>query len=162
VARRDGEVKRTTLIFVFDRPGNKLLMIEKKRGQGAGKWNVPGGKIAASESAAEAAVRECIEETGIEPHSIKEAGLLEFYFPESDSWDNTCSVFTAEQFSGELTPSNDECDAHWVSLDEIPYEKMWDDDRLWVPLLMTGKRFHRVYWFDKNDHMAREEIRDPA
>ena len=160
MAKREGEVKRTTLIFVFDRPAHKLLMIEKKRGQGAGKWNVPGGKIAAGESAEQAAVRECIEETGIEPRAVKEAGLLEFYFPESNSWDNTCTVFTAEEFSGELVPTGEECDAHWVSFDSIPYDKMWDDDRLWVPLLFEGKRFHRVYWFDQNDHMAREEIKE--
>lgn len=157
---RDGSIKKTTLVFVFDRPANKLLMIEKKRGQGAGKWNVPGGKFAAGETAAQAAVRECIEETGIKPHAVKEMGLLEFYFPESDSWDNICSVFTAEAFSGSLIASSEECDAHWVSLDSIPYDKMWDDDRLWVPLLLAGKKFHRIYWFDKNDHMAREEIRD--
>lgn len=160
MAKRKGEVKRTTLCFVFDRARHCLLMIEKKRGQGAGKWNVPGGKIAPGESAAEAAARECLEETGIRPLAVREAGMLEFYFPESDSWDNTCTVFTAETFEGTLIPFGEECDAHWVSLDAIPFDKMWDDDRLWVPLLLAGKRFHRVYWFDAQDHMKREEIRD--
>lgn len=155
-------IKRTTLIFVFDRVAGKLLMIEKKRGQGAGKWNTPGGKIAPGESAAEAAIRECVEETGIRPLAVKEAGLLEFYFPDSDSWDNICTVFTAEEFSGELIPSSEECNAAWVSLDAIPFDKMWDDDRLWVPALLAGKRFHRVYRFDAHDHMKSEEIRDPA
>jgi len=160
VALRDSEVKFTTLCFVFDRARNLLLMIEKKRGQGAGKWNVPGGKISAGESAAEAAIRETIEETGIRPLDLRAAGKLEFYFPESDSWSNICSVFTAENFSGELIPENIECSAHWVNLDQIPYEKMWDDDRLWIPLLLTGKYFHRIYHFDANDKMKSEEIRD--
>jgi 8-oxo-dGTP diphosphatase len=154
-------VKRTTLCFVFDRARHRLLMIEKKRGQGAGKWNVPGGKIQAGEDPAAAAVRECEEETGILPSGLKEVGLLEFYFPKSDSWSNICSVFTAEEFSGELIPSGEECNAHWVGLDAIPFEKMWSDDRLWVPILLSGRRFHRVYSFDENDHMENEEIKDP-
>jgi mutator protein MutT len=162
VATRSGAVKRTTLCFVFDRGGGKLLMIEKKRGQGAGKWNVPGGKIAHGETAEAAAIRETREETGITPLAVKQAGLLEFYFPESDSWDNTCTVFTAENFSGSLVPETDECSAHWVSLEQIPFEKMWDDDRLWVPLLLAGKPFHRIYHFDSRDRMKSEEIRDSA
>jgi len=157
---RDGEIKRTTLCFVFDRAQNLLLMIEKKRGQGAGKWNVPGGKIHPGESAADAAVRETIEETGIRPLEVIEAGTLEFYFPESESWDNICTVFTAEEFSGALIPENEECSAHWISLDQIPFEKMWDDDRLWVPLLLAGEPFHRIYQFDANDRMKTEGIRD--
>lgn len=161
MAKRNNEVKRTTLCFVFDRAGNKLLMIEKKRGQGAGKWNVPGGKIAAGETAEAGAIRETTEETGVVPFALKHAGKLEFYFPESDSWDNICEVFTAENHSGTLIPENDECSARWVSLDEIPFDKMWDDDRLWVPLLLAGKPFHRVYRFDARDQMKEEEILDP-
>ncbi|RZA07781.1 MAG: 8-oxo-dGTP diphosphatase [Proteobacteria bacterium] len=145
---RDGEVKRTTLCFVFDRPKGLLLMIEKKRGQGAGKWNVPGGKLQKGESEEAAAIRETIEETGIEPADLRLAGRLEFYFPESKSWDNTCAVYTAEKFSGSLVAENEECSAHWVAVDKIPYDKMWDDDRLWVPLLLAGAPFHRVYTFD--------------
>src|ERR1700758_1652223 len=96
---RDGEVKRTTLVFLFDRPRNALLMIFKKRGQGAGKVNVPGGKIRPGESTEEAAARETVEETGLRPLGLREAGRLEFFFPESENWDNTCTVFTAEAHS---------------------------------------------------------------
>lgn len=158
---RDQAIKKTTLCFVIDRARGKngsLLMIEKKRGQGAGKWNMPGGKFAPGESASEAAVRETIEETGIEPLNVREVGLLEFYFPESNSWNNICSVFVSEEFRGELIPDSDECRAHWVSLDAIPYDKMWDDDRLWVPFVFAGKYFHRVYTFDQNDHMKSEKV----
>lgn len=162
MALRDGEVKRTTLCFVFDRARSLLLMIEKKRGQGAGKWNVPGGKIAPGESPEAAAIRETEEETGLRPVTVREAGFLEFYFPESKSWDNTCTAFTAEEWTGSLVAENDECTAHWIPLDAIPYDRMWDDDRLWVPLLLSGKRFHRVYTFDAEDHMKAEEIRDEA
>jgi 8-oxo-dGTP diphosphatase len=36
---------RATLLFVVDRPNGRILLIEKKRGLGAGKVNGPGGRI---------------------------------------------------------------------------------------------------------------------
>lgn len=160
MALLDGEIKFTTLCFVIDKKSECLLMIEKRRGQGAGKWNVPGGKIGRLEQPEEAAIRETLEETGIEPiHPIKK-GLLEFYFPKSKSWDNICHVYWTDSFRGNLVPESEECFAHWVPLNEIPFEKMWDDDRLWVPDLLQGKTFHRKYWFDEKDHMEKEENLD--
>jgi 8-oxo-dGTP diphosphatase len=160
MALRDGELKKTVLCFVFGHEHDALLMIHKKRGQGAGKWNVPGGKIQGGESDEEAAARECLEETGILPAGLREAGKLEFYFPESDAWDNTCTVFTAERFSGALVPESEECTAEWVPLDKIPVEQMWDSDRLWLPLLFSGKNFHRVYFFDAADQVLEERVLD--
>jgi 8-oxo-dGTP pyrophosphatase MutT (NUDIX family) len=157
---RDGEIKRTALCFVFDRAQNALLMIHKKRGQGTGKVNVPGGKLQDGESAEQAAIRETFEETGILPEGLQEAGRLEFYFPENENWDNTCNVFTAEKFSGNLTADNEECSAYWVSLDKIPVDQMWDADRLWLPLLLAEKWFHRAYVFDANDHVREERCLD--
>ncbi len=162
MALLDGEVKQTTLCFVIDKRTKCLLMIEKRRGQGAGKWNVPGGKIQKGESANHAAIRETKEETGIEPFDVEKRGVLEFYFPKSKSWDNICHVFVSYDFRGELIPESDECFAHWVPLAKIPYEKMWDDDQHWVPALLAGKELHRIYWFDENDQMEREEIQDPG
>jgi 8-oxo-dGTP diphosphatase len=153
---RDGELKRTVLVFVFDRARHALLMIHKKRGQGAGKVNVPGGKIRAGEAAEAAAARETEEETGIRPLGLREAGRLEFYFPENDNWDNACTVFTAEAHGGTLVPETDECSAYWESLDRVPLERMWDADRLWLPLLLKGAWFHRAYVFDRHDRMREE------
>jgi 8-oxo-dGTP diphosphatase len=162
MAQPGGEVKKTVLCFVVNRETKQLLMIEKKRGQGEGKWNVPGGKVKPGESDEAAAIRETEEETGYRPNRLKARGKLEFYFPESDAWDNTCTVFYTEVFSGCLGPENEECSTHWVALDKIPFEKMWDDDHLWVPLALSGKQFHRVYTFDAQNHMKSEENRDPS
>ena len=48
-----------TLTFVFD--GSEVLLIEKKRGLGAGKVNAPGGRLEPGESITECAVREVRE-----------------------------------------------------------------------------------------------------
>jgi 8-oxo-dGTP diphosphatase len=36
----------------------------------------------------------------------------------------------------------------WTPVDAIPYDEMWADDRIWVPLLLAGKRFSGRFLFD--------------
>lgn len=148
---------RTVLTFVFN-DKDQVLMIQKKRGQGTGKWNFPGGKCLSSESEIAASVRETKEETGIEPIAPVPVGKLEFSFDSGGSWANACTVFRTERWQGTLIPETDECSAHWIKVVDMPWDKMWDSDRTWVPLLLSGKSFHRKYHFDKNDNLLREEI----
>ncbi|MBI2710620.1 MAG: NUDIX domain-containing protein [Actinobacteria bacterium] len=44
----------------------QLLLIRRGRGMAAGEWSVPGGRVEAGETLAEAVVRELAEETGLE------------------------------------------------------------------------------------------------
>ena len=152
-------MKKTVLCFLFSGQGDerKLLMIEKKRGQGAGKWNVPGGKLHPQETAIEAAKRECEEETGLIPENLSLVGQLEFYFPQGNSWDNDCSVFVSEAHKGHLLEESDESKNAWVLLKNIPWEKLWSSDRIWLPLLLKGEKFHRRYVFDANDQVIEEQ-----
>ena len=155
-------VKKTCLCFVLDEDAGRVLLIAKKRGMGAGKWNGPGGKLEAGEGAAAAAVRETREETGISPVDPAAVGLLEFRFADGSAcWDNSCSIFRATRHSGELGPENDECAPAWVPLAEIPYDLMWEDDRSWLPSLLAGRPFHRVYLFGAGDALRGEMVLDP-
>ena len=141
----------------------RVLLIRKKRGMGSGKWNAPGGKLEAGESAAAAAVRETQEETGITPVEARYVGLLEFRFAAgSDCWDNLCRVYRADAFKGALCPEHDECAPEWVTLDAIPYDGMWEDDRSWLPSLLSNRPFHRLFKFGSGDSLLGETILDPA
>jgi 8-oxo-dGTP diphosphatase len=151
-------VKQTSLCFVIDKKSDHLLMIHKKRGQGTGKWNVPGGKLTPGESPEQAAIRETKEETGLQVFALQEVGRLEFYFPNGNSWDNHCTVFMTENFEGILIKDSAECSCEWVSLQKIPYDKMWDSDRVWAPLVFAGKYFHRTYTFGEKDQLIAEKV----
>lgn len=132
----------------------QVLLIEKKRGHGAGKVNGPGGKIDPGETPLECAVRETQEELLISvnnPHKV-----AELWFQMSDYPSILCHVFLAEDFHG--TPrETEEAIPLWVPLDEIPYERMWEDDRHWLPLVLAGETLLGKFIF-KGEVMTSKEI----
>jgi 8-oxo-dGTP pyrophosphatase MutT (NUDIX family) len=143
------QIKQTTLLAVIDRQNNKVLMIKKLRGMkgfsnaadGMAKdlYNLPGGKVQPDESFFDSAVRETIEETGITPIDAKLCGQLQFVWPDLTLINQ---VFKTDKYSGDMNCATDECSAHWIDLDNLPYENMWGDDRTWFPDMMADKFFH--------------------
>ena len=133
-----------TLMFVFR--DNEVLLIHKKRGIGKGKINGPGGKLEPGESLLECAIRETKEEVCITPHTISPAGELFFQFV--DGLSIHCTVFRSEGFSGQASET-DEANPFWCSLDELPFDEMWEDDVTWFDLLIKKTYFTGNYIFDE-------------
>lgn len=136
-------VDRATLLFVVR--NGRILLIRKKRGLGAGKINGPGGRLEEGELPRECAVREVEEEIGVTPTQVEERGELFFQFV--DGYSIHVWVFRAAGYQGE-TVETDEAVPLWFPLDEIPYGEMWADDRIWLPLMLDGRRFHGRFIFD--------------
>jgi len=132
-----------TLVFVVK--DGRILLIRKKRGLGAGKINAPGGRLEPGETPLEAAVREVQEELCITPLELTYSGENLFQFV--DGYSIHVHVFKAGDYEGEPTET-DEASPIWSNLDAIPYEEMWEDDKLWVPLVLDGTRFYGRYLFD--------------
>lgn len=141
-----------TLLFAIT--GGRILLIVKKRGLGAGKVNGPGGRLEPGERPEEAAVREVQEELGVTPRGVVEYGELRFQFV--DGYGLHCHVFRANGVDGEPTET-DEAIPLWTAIDAIPYDRMWSDDRLWLPLLLDRKRFHGRFVFD-GDRMVDHDL----
>jgi 8-oxo-dGTP diphosphatase len=136
-----------TLCFI--RKEGKLLLILKKRGLGKGKYNAPGGRVEKGETLEQTAIRETQEEVGLTPSGLSPAGRLDFAF--TDGYSLQAHVFTATDAQGTLCET-DEALPFWCDENDIPYDKMWSDDRLWLPLMLDGTRFEAQFIFE-NDHM---------
>ena len=134
-----------TAVLTFIRRDGQLLLILKKRGLGRGKFNAPGGKLDPGETPEQAAVRETREEVGLTPSGLCPTGILDFAF--TDSYSLRCHVFTASAYTGSLTET-DEAAPFWCPENDIPYGKMWSDDRLWIPLMLESKSFRAAFVFD--------------
>jgi len=132
-----------TLVFVVTE--GRVLLIRKKRGLGAGKINAPGGRMESGETRLECAVREAQEELCITPIGLTYSGENLFQFV--DGYSIHVHVFKATGYEGEPTET-DEAIPIWSDVDKIPYAEMWEDDTLWVPLVLDGTRFSGRYIFD--------------
>ena len=143
---------RATLIFVIR--NGEILLIRKKRGLGAGKINGPGGRIEPGESALECAIREAEEELRVTPTGVRRRGELSFQFV--DGYGIHVVVFSAEGCE-QVARETEEAAPLWTALDQIPYDEMWEDDRIWLPLLIAGENFSGRFVFD-GDVMLDAEV----
>jgi len=137
-----GEILATLLFIVKD---GQILLIEKKRGIGAGKVNGPGGKIDPGESPLQCAVRETQEELLITPLAPRKMG--ELWFSMTHIPHIHCHVFIAEDFTG-VPCETDEAVPLWTPINAIPFQRMWEDDRHWLPQMIAGTTFLGKFCFE--------------
>ena len=143
-------MKKVLTLCVVHTAGQILLGM-KKKGFGAGRWNGFGGKVEAGETIEAAAKRETFEEVGLVAEQLDPFGVLEFSFQQNNETLEV-HVFRVLAYRGQPQES-DEMAPRWFSLDQIPFDEMWADDRHWLPLLLAGKKFRGSFRFSKFDKL---------
>ncbi|MDA3852339.1 MAG: 8-oxo-dGTP diphosphatase [Spirochaetaceae bacterium] len=141
---------KESAVIVFIVQGERILLIHKKTGLGKGLINGPGGRIEPGESPEEAAVREVQEELLISINNPIHLGLLHFQF--TDGYSLKGHVYKTDNYQG-IAQETREAKPLWVDIDNIPYDKMWQDDKLWMPLLLNDTHFKGYFIFD-NERMV--------
>lgn len=137
--------EQATLLFVRD--GDDILLIRKKRGLGAGKINGPGGRLEPGESLMQCAIRETQEELGVTAVDPELMGRHQFQF--SDGYALEVFVYCTRHYTGTAVET-DEAIPLWTPVDSIPYEQMWEDDAIWLPMMLKGEYFDGRYLFAKD------------
>ena len=109
-------------VGILIRRGDRYLLIKRAADPDAGLWSIPGGLVEVGERAADAAVREAREETGLDVEVVeilgvvdkivREGGRVKFHFVIVD--------YLAEPRGGALQASSDALEAVWVKADEFP------------------------------------------
>ena len=149
-------LKQASLLFLLK--NDEILLALKKRGFGAGKWNGVGGKPNTDETIEQTAIRECTEEILVTPKELKHVATLDFYFPNDKSdWNQQVVVYICTKWQGEPTET-DEMSPKWYKISDIPYNKMWADDKHWLPEVLKGMQVKAKFEFDGKNGLVGQKI----
>jgi 8-oxo-dGTP diphosphatase/2-hydroxy-dATP diphosphatase len=159
--RNSDNIQQATLCLLKkkDKDETLILLGMKKRGFGANLWNGLGGKVK-KEEIVDAARREAYEESGVTVNSMKKVAVLHFYFPDDPKrkeWNQDVHVFIVDDWEGQPEES-EEMKPQWFRIDDIPYKQMWDDDEVWLPKVLDGKRVVGYFAFDFDNKMIEHKI----
>lgn len=137
----------------------EILLGLKKRGFGKGYMLGIGGKVENGETIEEAAKREVMEEIHVTLLELCQVGVIDFSFPhiEDGSWDQRVHVFTATSWVGEPQES-EEIEPAWFQQQAIPYDRMWDDARYWLPHILAGQKREAAFVFNHELKVVRSTI----
>jgi len=135
-----------------------VLLGMKKRGFGEGRWNGFGGKVRPGETIEAAFIREYEEETTIKVKKYEKWGVIEFEFKDNPEILEV-HFYKVLEYEGE-PKETDEMKPQWFRKSEIPYDKMWPDDKYWMLMFLRGKKFRGKMYFENNDVILSYDLRE--
>lgn len=102
--------------IVFDAT-RRLLVVQRGRPPGAGRWSLPGGRVEPGEPDDAAVRREVLEETGLRVVVGPLAGTVELPAPGGGTY--AVRDYLATVVGGTLAPGDDAADARWCSPEDL-------------------------------------------
>lgn len=146
----------TTLLFIIK--DGKIMLAEKKRGHGEGKLNGVGGKLEKWETVIQAMIRETQEEIGVTPLDYTEVATIDCLLSyKGEESIESMYVFIAKDYIGEVSES-EEMRPMWFDLNNIPYNRMWDGDVLWLKHVLAGKKIKANLTFNIDNSLKDYKI----
>ncbi len=130
-----------TLCYLIDE--DRILLGKKKYGGAKDKINGFGGKVEYTDkSIADAVIREFKEETNIDISSPILTSVLFFNSLDTKTQEKknvNIYVYIANSYKG-IPEESEEMTVEWIDLKSIPFDQMWENDRLWFNIVMSGKK----------------------
>jgi 8-oxo-dGTP diphosphatase len=96
----------------------RVLLVRRINEPFRGLWTLPAGFINGGEDPAEAASRECLEETGLRVRVTRVLDVISG--KEHERGADFIIVYHAEVISGDLIPADDADAAEWFARDDLP------------------------------------------
>lgn len=98
--------------------GNRVLLVQRANDPFRGLWTLPAGFVNGGEDPAEAAARECMEETGLKVRVTRVYDVISGR--EHERGADFIIVYAAEVVSGEMSPADDADAVEWFERDHLP------------------------------------------
>lgn len=154
------KLKRLETTLLLLKKDDEILLALKKRGFGKGKYNGVGGKIEGNETPEQAMIRETQEEILITPTKYEKVGVMEFVEYYKQNKENVVfHLYIATQWDGE-PQETEEMKPQWFNINNIPYDKMFEDDKYWLPLILEGKKLNAFFEFDEEWNLLDKKIKE--
>lgn len=155
----------TTIALIINQLGDSFLMGLHQRGEGKGKLSFVGGKVAdklefTNETPEDSVQREIFEETHIQPLSLIHQADIQYRYPSAhDKSSEVMKVYRVDHYQGEEREDPAEFRLTWVKINDLPHNKMWSSDRLWLPkLLAEPNKFHKIeFTYDLEKQLKSEK-----
>lgn len=115
-------------VIVFREGVPHVAMIATR---GRTRWGLPKGAVAAGETSEQAALREVLEETGLEAKIIKPLDTIEYFFRAAGALiHKRVDFYLMDYIGGELTPQLSEVDdVEWVALSNAIDRASFDSEK---------------------------------
>jgi len=129
---------------------NRIFLANKKRGFGKGFLNGYGGKKQLEDRSIEdTAVRELMEEGGIiaSPEKLEKVAVIDFFEGETQIFE--CHIFFCRDWQGEFFETEEMGMPTSYEIVDLPYERMWDADRVWLPLICSGQKIRARSYYNE-------------
>jgi 8-oxo-dGTP pyrophosphatase MutT (NUDIX family) len=99
--------------------------------RGKTRWGLPKGAVSEGETSEQAALREVLEETGIQAEIVKPLDTIEYFFRAGDTLiRKRVDFYLMRYLGGELTPQLSEVDdVEWVELSEAIERASFESER---------------------------------
>tara|TARA_B100000686_G_C16681265_1_gene912092 strand:+ start:886 stop:1323 length:438 start_codon:yes stop_codon:yes gene_type:complete len=101
---------------------HKVLLVKRNKEPNKGHWSIPGGRQMLGETAAEAAKRELLEETGVEVDQLSLVDVVDAIIPDVEGkikYHYTLVDYMGQWESGDSRPGDDAQEVSWVSLNKL-------------------------------------------
>jgi|AntAceMinimDraft_9_1070365.scaffolds.fasta_scaffold147340_1 8-oxo-dGTP pyrophosphatase MutT (NUDIX family) len=157
-------MRQTSLCILIKENEGQILLAMKKRGFGKGRWNGVGGKPDSEKgdkNVLDSAKRESEEEIGVKIQNPEKVAVVDFLFPEvpkEKEFDQQTHIFLIRKWEGEPRES-EEMRPKWFSVEDIPFNQMWSDDRHWLPHILAGKKLKGKFIFDGKDKVVNKTLK---
>jgi 8-oxo-dGTP pyrophosphatase MutT (NUDIX family) len=99
--------------------------------RGKTRWGLPKGAVGQGETSQQAALREVLEETGLQAEIVKPLDTIEYFFRAGDTLiRKRVDFYLMRYLTGELTPQLSEVDdVEWVELSEAIRRASFESER---------------------------------
>ncbi len=125
---------RVVAAALFD-SGGRVLITDRPAGKHmAGRWEFPGGKIAAGETEPQALQRELKEELGIEVLAARPVLEITHEYPDRRV---ELSMWVVDRYLGEPRGLDGQS-LKWVGLEQLSHEDILEADRPFIGALQSG------------------------